>query len=312
MAVKRKQIDANPFIELATAVRGNRARQHFVTRQEFQAIIDAAPDVDWQAIIALSRYGGLRVPSELLTLRWADVNLPAGEMTVRATKTEHYEGSGIRVCPIFAELKPYLEAAWDAAEPGTEFVINRYRQTNANLRTQLLRIMLRAGVKPWPKLFHNMRATRQTELFKIHPIQDVCSWLGNSRAVALEHYAQVTNEAFQAALQGEAESEAVPKQNAKQQPTAANRMVSQIVKETAENNGVLHSGAAECQSVRSEKVTPMRTISLSINGSGMLTLAYLPKEFSFITGALSIDSSRPVAAMTTPENRTGQAHFKAI
>jgi hypothetical protein len=43
-------------------------------------------------------------------------------------------------------------------------VITRYWQSNINLRTQLLWIIKRAGVKPWPKLFQNLRATRATEL----------------------------------------------------------------------------------------------------------------------------------------------------
>ncbi len=66
------------------------------------------------------------------------------------------------------------------AEPGAEFVIQRYRSTNANLRTQLERIIRKAGLKPWPKLFHNLRATRQTELEETFPTHVVCEWLGNS------------------------------------------------------------------------------------------------------------------------------------
>ena len=42
------------------------------------------------------------------------------------------------------------------AADGTRFVITRYRDTNANLRTQLIRIVRRAGLKPEPKLFHNL------------------------------------------------------------------------------------------------------------------------------------------------------------
>ena len=49
--------------------------------------------------------------------------------------------------PLFPELRPYLEAVFDAAEPGTTYVISQHRLASANLRTQLLRIMDRAGVK---------------------------------------------------------------------------------------------------------------------------------------------------------------------
>ena len=41
---------------------------------------------------------------------------------------------------------------------------------------QLLRIIGRAGLQPWPKLFHNLRASRETELSedysKGHPKMD--------------------------------------------------------------------------------------------------------------------------------------------
>ena len=40
----------------------------------------------------------------------------------------------------------------------------RYRDANVNLRTQLTRIIQRAGLTPWPKLIHNLRSTQQTEL----------------------------------------------------------------------------------------------------------------------------------------------------
>jgi hypothetical protein len=50
-------------------------------------------------------------------------------------KTEHHEGKEFRVVPIFPELRPYLNAAWDEAErlqtePDSkprEFVIVKHR-----------------------------------------------------------------------------------------------------------------------------------------------------------------------------------------
>ena len=62
------------------------------------------------------------------------------------------------------------------------------------------RIIKRAGVKPWPKLFHNLRSTRQTELTEKFPSHVVCAWLGNSRAVAQDHYLQVTDAHFAQAV----------------------------------------------------------------------------------------------------------------
>ena len=46
-----------------------------------------------------------------------------------------------------------------------------------------------------------MRSTRETELFKLTQgnIKAVCSWIGNSPKVAMEHYAQVTEADLQEA-----------------------------------------------------------------------------------------------------------------
>ena len=52
---------------------------------------------------------------------------------MHSSKTEHHEGKASRVIPIFPELRPHLEAAWEQAEPGTEYVITRYRDAGQNL-----------------------------------------------------------------------------------------------------------------------------------------------------------------------------------
>ncbi len=205
-AVRKKLIPANPFASLKSAATGNPDRFYFVTRDEAQAVLDACPDAEWRLLFALSRYGGLRCPSEHLTLRWGDVDWEKGRITVTSPKTAHHEGKGTRVIPLYPELRPYLEAVWEGAPEGTVHVITRYRNTNANLRTQLLRIIRRAGLEPWPKLFQNLRSTRQTELEETFPSHVVCKWMGNSQSVARKHYLQVTDEHFQKAAQNPAQS----------------------------------------------------------------------------------------------------------
>ncbi|MBA3482843.1 MAG: tyrosine-type recombinase/integrase [Pirellulales bacterium] len=178
------------------SVRANKARDYFVPREDAAKVLDACPDAQWRLLFALSRYGGLRCPSETLALRWADVDLAAGRMVVRSPKTEHIDGKESRVVPIFPELRPYLEDAEALAAEGAEFVISRYRDSNSNLRTQLNRIIERAGLKPWPKLFQNLRATRATELVAQHPSHVAAEWLGHSTLVAQKHYWRTTDADF--------------------------------------------------------------------------------------------------------------------
>jgi len=213
-AIKRGLIQTNPFDGIPASVRANQDRFYFVTREETQKVLDACPDDEWRLIIALARYGGLRCPSEILALKLADVNWEHDRVCVPSPKTKRYEGKASRMIPLFPELRPWLLKVFDQAEPGTEYAITRYRGGKTNLRTQMLKIIRRAGIEPWGKPFQNMRSTRETELAETFPMHVVCKWIGNSQPVAAAHYLQLTDEHFTRALKDQSDSKAA--QNASQ------------------------------------------------------------------------------------------------
>jgi len=206
-AVRRKLIDADPFEGISTpATMPN--RHSFITQADTAKLLEACPNQHWRAIVALARYGGLRCPSEVLSLKWSGINWETGRMVVISPKTEHHPGKGSRVVPIFPELLPWLREAWEAAPPKTEYVVDeKMRKSatgpngwrNCNLRQTFERIVLRAGLAQWPRLFHNLRSSRQTELAETFPAHVVCAWLGNSEAIANAHYLQVTDSHFERA-----------------------------------------------------------------------------------------------------------------
>ena len=210
-AARHRLIEESPFADMkGTSVTENRKRDYFVTREETEAMLKVCPDTQWQLIVALSRYGGLRCPSEHLELVWGDIDWERGRIRVRSPKTAHHDGHEERIMPLFPELRPILETAWKElteaedfapeAQPTSELpIITRYRETNANLRTQLLRIIKKAGLVAWPKLFQNMRASRATELAQHHPGHVAAAWLGHSTKVADKHYWQVTDADFERA-----------------------------------------------------------------------------------------------------------------
>jgi integrase len=205
-ALRKRIIRENPFADQKATVQRNRKRDYFITRRESQAVLHACPDAQWRLLFALSRFGGLRCPSEHLGLQWGDIDWERGRMVIHSPKTEHHPGGESRVVPLFPELRPYLEAVWEQAEPGTEYIITRYRDSNVNLRTQLLRIIAKAGLSPWPKLFQNLRASRATELAEIFPSHVAAAWLGHCEAIADKHYRQVTEEHFRKAADGTREA----------------------------------------------------------------------------------------------------------
>jgi len=232
-AKRRKLIADNPFAEVSAKAVMRQDRQRFITPEETDRLL-AVCNPTWRVIVALSRYGGLRCPSEVLSLRWQDVDWEAGRIVVQSPKTEHHVGKASRTIPLFAELRPILSEAFDLAPDGAVYVVDgNHREAantasgwrNCNLRTQFERIVKRAGLQPWPRLFHAMRASRETELAKEYPIHVVTAWLGNTPRIALKHYLQVTDADFeraaQATTEGGAESGARSAQNAAQRGRAA-------------------------------------------------------------------------------------------
>jgi len=195
-AVKWCLIPSSPFADLRAGSQSNPDRAFYVDCETVRAIMAVCPDNQWRAIVALSRYAGLRCPSEIVALRWGDVNWERGRLMVRSVKTEGHEGHAVRVVPIAPELRPILQNLFDAAEVGTEWVVPRLRDAAVNLRTTFQRIIGKAGVKPWPRLFHNMRASCATDWVERFPAHVVASWLGHSPLIAAQHYLQTRDAHF--------------------------------------------------------------------------------------------------------------------
>ena len=263
-AVRSRLIPSNPFEDVKPPSQVNESRKHFVSQETTRKVLDACPDAEWRLILALCRYGGVRCPSELLPLLWSEVNWGQGRFLVHSPKTEHHEGGADRWVPIFPELRPYLEDAFEAAAPGTVHLINRYRDTNVNLRTQLQRIIRRAGVAAWPKLFHNLRASRETELAATFPLHVVCAWIGNSALIAQKHYLQVTDADFERAATDDrecgrksgAESGAVAVQKAVQSAHVGDCQRSPEMTQALENKGFVQILATVVNSLQSAGIPP--------------------------------------------------------
>ena len=157
-AVDWKIIDENPLLKVKTQKSSVKVNE-FVPREVVDKLMKKANPV-WQVILGLSRYGGLRTPSETLSLRWEDIDWEMNRMSIPEPKVEHHEGRGIRSRPIFPELRPILDEAFEIFGDKSEYVVAapQYRAAantamgwkNSNLRTEMTRLLRRAGVSDWP------------------------------------------------------------------------------------------------------------------------------------------------------------------
>src|SRR5262249_2367538 len=145
----------------------------------------------------------------------------------------------------FAELRPFLEEARDMAEAGQTHVVSgghlaKARRVNGwrscNLRTAFEKLVKRAGLEPWPRLFHNLRSSRETELLESFPVHVVALWMGHDAKVSLKHYAQTTEDHFERAAG--AKNGASETQNQAQQQAVGIGGESQVWSLTPESDGV--------------------------------------------------------------------------
>ena len=195
-ALLRRAIDerwiagGDPFRDIRTSFQETRTRHAWVGQDMLKAVLDQTSDDEFRLILCCSRYGGLRCPSEVLAMQWEDVDWETRRLSVRG------KGRRTRTVPLFPPLYEAFQEALLSATVAHGFIVTRNR--SERLERILVRLMRRAGVW-WPRPFHNMRSSRQTELLKEYPIHVVCQWLGNSPSVAVRHYAQATPDDWDAA-----------------------------------------------------------------------------------------------------------------
>jgi integrase len=183
-AVQREWISRNPFAGIKTPVKIDPERRHFVERESMDRLIAAVPDLETKLILALARYGGLRIGSEVRTLRWADVDLKAWTMRIRSPKTK-----SSRVCPIFVELQPHFKALRKAAPLEADLVCPGFcRSSDAAFRNRVFPWFTKAGVEPWRDLWLNCRRSRATEVVEQFGPRAEADWIGHGADISLRHY----------------------------------------------------------------------------------------------------------------------------
>lgn len=211
-AQRRRLIDNNPFVGVKRPKAHDPDRQVYIPTETVEKLITVTPNLEWKLLLAMARYLGVRVPSEPFSMTWDCVDWEKGLLRVPSPKTEVH-GKPYRIVPIFPPIRPHLEAVFEAAQPGQVYIFHHLRQRGSvkaaergwweavNLRQHLLRLITRIGEQPWPRLWHSLRASCQSDLTARFPIHVAAAWLGNTPKIALKHYLRVTPLDYERAIQ---------------------------------------------------------------------------------------------------------------
>jgi len=214
-AVRRKLINESPFSDLKSGATPSRYNR-YVKSEEIARVIDACPYAEWKVLFGLARFAGLRVPSETHLLTWADVDFERCRMTVRSPKTEHHEGHEQRIVPIVPKLMALIQERFDTCPEGEQRLVTIGGQGSSMTRPAR-RIIKRASVEPWKRLWQTLRQSCEKEWAMTMPQYAVSKWIGHSITVSGRHYANdVPDELFERAAGIEGDGANSAQQNAQQ------------------------------------------------------------------------------------------------
>ena len=189
-AVRKGIINRSPFSDprIPKTAGSNADRREYVHRDSVRMMISIAPSAEHRLLIGLGRYAALRLPSEVIDLRWEDIDWIRRVIRVRSPKTSHVPGKGQRDVPIFPELFDLLDASKPVEFDQSDYLLPCLR-LHSNLNMVVRRISHAAGVKQYPKALHALRASCATDWLREHKQPDlVASWTGHSTKVMYEHY----------------------------------------------------------------------------------------------------------------------------
>lgn len=192
-ARRKNWIEKSPFEFIERGEMVNRDRDITISREAVQKMIEVAPGAKWRAIIALARYVGLRIPSELQTLKWGDIKWSDSKdetalIKITDTKRSGHKGLGTRISPLWKEAEKELRTLYDESPEGQEYIFPGIK-TSSNLRTTMEKIILMAGLQLYPRIFHNLRKSCETEYDRRGvPQRTYCHWIGHSPTMAEKHY----------------------------------------------------------------------------------------------------------------------------
>jgi integrase len=200
-AVEMEWLTKNPMQKISNGSFVNQENDRTISMEEYAKLLEACPNQEWRTIIALARIGGLRCPSELMRLRWTDINWEQNRFLIRASKTERYERHRERIVPLFPALRSELDRHFfflDETDEN-EFVIESFQRTSWRLFIPFQKIAHRAGLGTIDMPFRNMRRSRSNEVEREFGTIKESLWIGHSAKVKQDHYFRLTDEDFSSA-----------------------------------------------------------------------------------------------------------------
>ncbi len=100
------------------------------------------------------------------------------------------------------------------------YSVHACRSSDVNLPTQMLKLIAKAGLESWPRLWHTLRASKATELSGEFPSHVCKAWMGHTDEVADKNHRMMTAELMGLAQGGTGGGDTTPRNGQKAVPLA--------------------------------------------------------------------------------------------
>ncbi|QDV67207.1 Phage integrase family protein [Rosistilla carotiformis] len=183
-AVKQGICQHSPFSILSLASMVNDERNVYIPAEWVLDAMESCLTPDIRITFAMGRFAGFRTCSEVRTLKWQDVDVESGTLTILDSKKKKP-----RVMPLFNHVRDELERQRKSTGD-TRFVVSEQMRSRSSSATyqRAREAVLRSGREPWGRLLQNLRASCENDLLEIFPERQVTTWIGHTVKVSRDHY----------------------------------------------------------------------------------------------------------------------------
>lgn len=180
-AIRKKLVVENPFECIVAGPLTNDSRFRFIERELIEKTLQYCIGDHVKFGVMLSRYAGLRIPSEIRHMKYSDFG-KEGFFVHENTKT------GRREVPFFHELREMFYSLKERNRKD-EYVFPRSMVSKWGLTSRYVGALERGKIERWPRLFNNLRASCVTEYDELGFTEKTLdSIFGNTERIRKRHY----------------------------------------------------------------------------------------------------------------------------
>lgn len=166
----------------------------YVSAEQTARVLDACPDANWKALVALTRLCALRL-EEALSVEVSHIHWNLHAVAVQTRDDREGKGEGTkqryRMVPLSPVAYRLVLARFEQLDTDETLLIDRTpltKGTRQKPQDHMRRILEAAGVVGVNKPFHDLRKSQAQDWSVLYGCEHSAKWCGHSIDVALRHY----------------------------------------------------------------------------------------------------------------------------